>query len=274
MAVLCMDNEGRIYVASRDKADGSGVESIPAADSDYGANLYQNPYLETSNAALKEAKMLQETQVMADAQSERAMIQKKKVAAHALRSQNASLEKSEKQKNELLAEGVMQGFHGNADFNELHIVDENYGKVHAAALQGLGYRPSMGDTPLLKDVQFSNQLELSQAALNDKYIKEVITQNLKDQVFYKSEARLSVLPESTIDKNANALLIGEGEMYFDTEDEAKAFQKLNAVQQSSYQSKGAEYLPDSNAPVEDSSGISSKAKTIAAIAAALYLLFK
>jgi hypothetical protein len=281
MGVLCMDECGRIYVASRDSASGKGVESIPETSQDYGVNLYQNPYLDTASKSLVEARMNAETNKIQDAQ---ALSYKQATSAKAKfmsQSQAIADQKTPAQKQDLIAEAIMQGMQGTADFNQLHIEDQQYGARHQAILQGLGYAPRMGDVPYLKSVAPSNALEESQYKMQLQAANSTATAQAAQDAYYadSKDVPLNSIPESEPAPDAQALLIGEGEIYFDTEAEANAYAKMTVAQQGKYVAPTSSYADESGMipPISlpgAKAALSNKNLMIYGAIAAAYLLLR
>lgn len=231
--MLCMDEYGRIYQASVDHANATGVERLPDAVSDFGVNSYQNPYLKTMIEAGNEAKMLQNVQAIEDKKEEAMGHHRRAMKKEAMRRAENEIKHDRMNRAELVEEAVLAGL-GSADFDQLSIVDAQYGPRHQAMLQSMGMKPQLGEVPYLKDASYSNPLEVEQASLRQEATKEMITQRLSDQRFQEEAQHLKNLPDSYKDQEAQIMLQGEGEIYFDTEDEALAYDKMSKAQQDAY----------------------------------------
>ena len=273
--MLCMDENGRVYQASVDHSNGQGVERMADTVSDFGVNSLQNPYVATTRDANREAKMLQSVQVIEDqnlaAQKQKNNHNKKQAFIRA----EQELEMSRSQNNELMTEAVLAGM-GSPDFDQLSIVDDQYGPRHQAVLQGLGMVPTMGDKPYLRSVDFSNPMEIEQAALIKMATNEVVTQKLSQQKFQDAGKDIENLPGSYKDQEAQIMLQGEGEIFFDNEDDAKTYNKLSRDQQEKFLMEKQAYDQE----LEKSYGVDTKpamttknkVMTAAAILAALYFV--
>ena len=268
--VLCMDENGRIYQASRDSAKGDGVESIESSVSDFGVNLYQNPYTQAVNENVAQIRAIQ----AADEQEKMSGIRSKKAhakaKANAYRRTENEMKKQSMNRGALAEEAILQGM-GSADFDQLSIVDANYGKVHQAILQGMGRKPHMGESQYISNEVYQDPFEYEQYSLaNDAYNKHG-EQMIKNEEFYKAAQTLktSTNSEGTVDNQAKNLLqaLNEGELYFESEDEANAFNKLSVQEQTKY----LKTHPDVYGAEESQKSISKTAMIVGA-AALIYLL--
>jgi hypothetical protein len=213
--ILCMDQNGNIYQASSDHAHPNGVEKVPEVVANHGTQTgIKNPYLEGSKKIEAQAKSLQAYNQAVD----RAEVARKaKAEAHRkLHAENqrriAALEK--KLQPQLVEEAVMRGMSG-ADFNQLDIKDAEYYKREAAVLQGMRGTPSYTHQKYIGEVPV-NALEADAAKLKAQATamvvnEQVMKKNFDNQVQYTKSA--TMLPTTK-------------ELYFASEEEAKAYDKM------------------------------------------------
>lgn len=267
--VLCMDENGRIYQASRDSAKGGGVEAVEVAAQDYGVNLYQNPYQAAVNENVKQInaiKIAEQKEDLINMGHARAQKRNKEMS---LRRAESEIKKEASMRPKLVEEAVMQGMNG-ADFDQLSIVDSNYGKVHAAILQGMGRRPQMGDSQYISDQVYQDPFEYQQYSIANKAYVAHGEQEIKNQEFYKAAVALPVAnSKGVVDDRAKRLLtaLNEGELYFETEDEANAYNKLSLEEQKKYLQAHPEVYGE-----EEAAKTISKTALVIGAAAIIYLL--
>lgn len=168
--LLSMDKNGNIYQAAGHRADGKGVERIPTL-SGGGDLALENPYARAEAKRQKNQTLMQVHNAYEMLQEE--VVRKGMSGAHKIKraqdvARNEHILKSTTQQ-ELLHEAVLQGMHGNADYNMLsygpsalsgHGLTANgvRGKsqqqiaTESALLQGMGAEPVLASQGLVSEI--------------------------------------------------------------------------------------------------------------------------
>lgn len=271
MSYLCMDEYGNVYVAATHRSDGQGVEARPETVKDFADPGFQNPYLAQDNSAHKEGAMVKAVADNIDKQNEAISGQMRQIKKARARREMRGLELGRMKHDSLLAEAITQQLAG-ADFNQLAIVDAQYGAKHLAMLEGMGEAVADSDLNYIQDAEMS-QLEYDQAQMTKMSTNQIMSEAKKRALLSEKENYAAPV-NSTIDRDAQLALTGE--INFDSEDEAKMYLKLTPSQQASYlkSRKSAEYLPSTSEASAQALPVSSTALKAGAALLALYFLTK
>lgn len=226
MSYLCMDEDGNVYVAATHRSDGLGVESKPESQESFASQLVQNPYLSQEAAVAKESTALAALNKYQDG-----MTKKQALYARAKRTKlSGRKELSHSAKDKLLGEALAQQM-GSADFDQLSIVDAQYGARHAAMLQNMGEVPVDTDLKYISEAEYVSPLEFEQIKMKNMSNDLIAHETLMSKI-NQSQEQVSAPSKSSLDAKAQEIL--SGEISFETEDEANLFEKMSTAQKLSY----------------------------------------
>lgn len=218
---LCMDEKGNYYQAAQHRSDGKGVEKMAQTVQGFGEGYFDKSVKDMGSQIEREGKILTDYNMKQDKYEE---IRKKKEEAH--RKLHAAEQKKIREieyrlQSKMVENAVMKSMQG-ADFDQLSIVDSNYGKVHEAYVQ-TSRNIRQTDQKYIGNAMYANQLEVEQAQMLTKANQMSIQDRIRKQQEESAVSR--PLLNSTRDQLMQNLL--EGEIMFSTEEEAKAFDKMN-----------------------------------------------
>ena len=226
MSYLCMDENGNVYVAATHRSDGQGVESKPEEAESFASQLVQNPYLSQEAEAAKESSALAALNKHQDG-----LTKKQALYAKAKRTKlSGHRELSHSAKDKLLGEALAQQM-GSADFDQLSIVDAQYGARHAAMLQSMGEVPVDTDLKYINEAEYVSPLEFEQLKMKS-LSNDLIAHDMRAKLINQSQEQVSAPSKSSLDAKAQEIL--SGEISFETEDEANLFEKMSTAQKLSY----------------------------------------
>lgn len=268
MSYLCMDEDGNVYVAATHRSDGLGVESKPESQESFASQLVQNPYLSQEVEASKET-----AQLAALNRHQDDMTKKQALYARAKRTKlSGHRELSHGAKDKLLGEALAQQM-GSADFDQLSIVDAQYGARHAAMLQNMGEVPVDTDLKYISEAEYVSPLEFEQIKMKNMSNDLIAHETLMSKI-NQSQEQVSAPSKSSLDAKAQEIL--SGEISFETEDEAKIFAAMPHGQQIAYlrAKKGETYLASTSEASATAPIASNKTMVYGGIALLMYLLLK
>lgn len=267
-----MDEDGNVYVAATHRSDGQGVESRPIESADFAEANFQNPYLKQEGEARKEGKALSILNKAIDSHesySKSVQAQRQKKLKQL---QSAAIEALNANQDKLLAKAITQQMSG-ADFDQLAIVDAQYGARHAAILQNMGEMPRLSDMGYIQDGEYVSPEEVEQIKMTSLASNKILNA-AKQQALLSEKENYEAPINSTIAPDVQKLL--EGELNFDSEDEAKLFASMSHGQQIAYlrAKKGDTYLPSTSEASAIAPLANNKIAMYGGIALLAYLLLK